>query len=204
MVCNGPYWCLVDCMLRKYQHTLSKTAKAGVIKNFGTDRQFLRDRQKFGKFIYMAHISSKSGWTYLLLCLIRDFWHKFLPFSAKLLHDIYFCSYSDWSVAFRSCGRLNVCRSRKWKWNLFPVLYIAWKLLIINTYNPTKVQPSIQKKKNSFFTTCARKSKKRCAKVSVGHKMFALIDYSPRLWFRIYVCQHLKWLEWQSWLQPAL
>ena len=31
-------------------------------------------------------------------------------------------------------------------------------------------------KYNSYFTTCARKSKKRCAEVSVGHKMFAQLQ----------------------------
>ena len=49
MVCDGPNWCLADCMLRNYYQTLSKTAKTGVIKYFVTDRHFLRDRQTFAK-----------------------------------------------------------------------------------------------------------------------------------------------------------
>ena len=38
MVCNGPNWCLADCMLRNYYKTLSQTAKTGVMKYFVTDR----------------------------------------------------------------------------------------------------------------------------------------------------------------------
>ena len=39
MVCNGPNWCLADCMLRNYYQTWSKTAKTSVVKYFVTDRQ---------------------------------------------------------------------------------------------------------------------------------------------------------------------
>ena len=49
MVCDGPNWCLANCILRNYFQTLSKTAKTGVIKYFVTDRHFLRDRQTFTK-----------------------------------------------------------------------------------------------------------------------------------------------------------
>ena len=42
MVCNGPNWCLADCMLRNYYQTLSKTAKTGVNKYFVTDRHFYK------------------------------------------------------------------------------------------------------------------------------------------------------------------
>ena len=49
MVCDGPNWCLADCMLRNYNQTLSKTAETGVILYFVTDRHFLRDRQTFAK-----------------------------------------------------------------------------------------------------------------------------------------------------------
>ena len=41
MICDGPNWCLADCMLRNYYQTLSKTAKTGVIKYFVTDRHFI-------------------------------------------------------------------------------------------------------------------------------------------------------------------
>ena len=51
MLCYGPNWCLADCMLGDYYQTMSKTAKAGVIKYFVTDRLFLHDQQIFGKFI---------------------------------------------------------------------------------------------------------------------------------------------------------
>ena len=45
MVCNGPYWCLVDYMLRNCHGTLSKTSKTG-------------DLQTLAKFIKIAHIST--------------------------------------------------------------------------------------------------------------------------------------------------
>ena len=42
MVCDGPNWCLADCMLRNYYKTLSKTAKTCVIEYFVTDRYFYK------------------------------------------------------------------------------------------------------------------------------------------------------------------
>ena len=63
-------------VLRNYYQTLSKTAKTSVIKYFVTNRHFLRDLHTFGNFFYMAHISTKSGGTYILLCLIMFFVHN--------------------------------------------------------------------------------------------------------------------------------
>ena len=44
MACDGPNWCLVDCMLRNYYQTLSKIAKTGEIKYFVTDRHFYEQK----------------------------------------------------------------------------------------------------------------------------------------------------------------
>ena len=43
MGCNGPNWCLADCMLRNYYQTLSKTAKTCVNEYFVTDRHFYKE-----------------------------------------------------------------------------------------------------------------------------------------------------------------
>ena len=46
MVCNGPYWCPVDWMLRNGQKQLKQ-----VKEYFVTYRHFLRDLQKLAKFV---------------------------------------------------------------------------------------------------------------------------------------------------------
>ena len=80
MVCDGPNWCLADCMLTNYFQTLSKTYKTGVIRYFVTDRHFLRDRQTFGKFFKMAHIKVRLN---IHSALPNPFcFAEFLPFGA--------------------------------------------------------------------------------------------------------------------------
>ena len=53
------------------------------------------------------------------------FYAQIFPLGEKKSNDMYFWSYSNFSIALRSCGRKNFCKSRKWKWNIYPVLYIV-------------------------------------------------------------------------------
>ena len=105
MVCDGPNWCLADCMLRNYFQTLSKTAKTGVIKYFVTDRHLLRDRQTFLKLFKLPVFPLSQvehafcfALSVLFLCIIIAIW-------CKKSHDMFFFSNSNLFVAFRSCGR---------------------------------------------------------------------------------------------------
>ena len=125
MVCNGPYWCPVDYMLRNGHGTWSKTTKTGlrVFCDLQTFLAWLTDTCKIYlncPYFYLSQFEHIFGFA-----LSVYFYAQIFPFGEKKSHDMYFCSYSDFSVALRSCGRKNVCKSREWKWNIYPVLYIV-------------------------------------------------------------------------------
>ena len=83
MVCNGPNWCLADCLLRNYYQPWSKTAKTGVITFFVTDRHFLRDRQTFGIFFKWPIFPLSQVEHSFCFASSVFFYAQFLPFEAK-------------------------------------------------------------------------------------------------------------------------
>ena len=83
MVCDGPNWCLADCMLRNYDQTKSKTAKTGVIKYFVTERYFcVTDRHLINLFKWAISPLSQVDHTFCF-ALSVFFYAQFLPFGAK-------------------------------------------------------------------------------------------------------------------------
>ena len=117
IVCDGPYWCLADYMLRNIYKTLSNTAKKRHNENkkyFVTYRHFLSDLQTLSIFFlncpYFYLIQFKHIFVFALSV---NFMHKSCHLERKNRMICFFCRYSDFSGAPRSCGRKNVCKSRK-------------------------------------------------------------------------------------------
>ena len=97
MVCNGPYWCPVDDMLRKGHGTWSKRTKTGLGQV--TYRHYLRDYLNCPYF-YLSQFEHIFGFA-----LSAYFNAQIIPFGEQKSHDMYLCSYSDFSVALRPCCR---------------------------------------------------------------------------------------------------
>ena len=129
MDCNCPTWCLANNMLsNNYQTQLQRGITKIISILWLTDISCMTYRHLQNLFKLTIFLP-KSVWTCIWFCLISVsvyqcisvsvyFYAQIFPFGEKKCHDMYFCSYFDFSFALRSCGRKNVCKSRKWKWNI--------------------------------------------------------------------------------------
>ena len=138
---------------------------------------FLRDWETFGISFFMAHIFTKSGWTYILLCFIHVFFYTlFLQFEVRkkirmicIFAVILIClSPSDHAVDEMSVGRANKSK-----------IYILYFILFENYWNLTIIQKSSlpSNKIENLLYNMRQEIQKKCAEVYVGHKMFAQVSH---------------------------
>ena len=130
-----------------------------------TYRHFFRDLQTLEKFSSRTHISTKSVCTNILLCVISVcFLHKSLHLERKKCMRCIFAVILMFLLpSDHAENKISVNHANEiWK---YIMTFILFKITDF-------AEPSTQKVRNLFCTMC-KEIKKRCAKVSVSHKMLA-------------------------------
>ena len=111
MVCNGPYWCPMDYMLRNGHGTWSKETKNKLKSILWLTDIYCAAYRHLLNLFKLTIFLPMSVWTYTWFCLIAVFLCTNLSIWREKITWYVFLQLFWFSVALRSCGKQNVCKS---------------------------------------------------------------------------------------------